>query len=79
MRILVSIFSGVIFITLMIIIIQVIFKCTKNLGGVLNLSLGRGCRPDLETLTLFMINHGKLIPLFLIFRSNSTHFFGQNA
>ena len=33
MRILVSIFSGVIFITLMIIIIQVIFKCTKNLGG----------------------------------------------
>ena len=23
-------------------------------GGVLDLSLGRGCRPDLETLTLFM-------------------------
>ena len=23
--------------------------------GVLNLSLGRGCRPDLETLTLFII------------------------
>ena len=63
MRILVSIFSGVIFITLMIIIIQVIFKCTENPGGgVLDLSLGRGCHPDLETLTLFMINHGKLIP-----------------
>ena len=65
MRILVSIFSGVIFITLIIIIIQVIFKCTENPGGgggVLDLSLGRGCRPDLETLTLFMINHGKLIP-----------------
>ena len=64
MRILVSIFSGVIFITLMIIIIQVIFKCTENPGGggVLDLSLGRGCHLDLETLTLFMINHGKLIP-----------------
>ena len=33
MRILVSIFSGVIFITLIIIIIQVIFKCTENPGG----------------------------------------------
>ena len=52
--------------TLMIIIIQVIFKCTENPGGggVLDLSLGRGCHPDLETLTLFMINHGKLIPCF---------------
>ena len=63
MRILVFIFSGVIFITLMIIIIQVIFKCTEIPGGgVRDLSLGRGCCPDLETLTLFMINHGKLIP-----------------
>ena len=29
-------------------------------GGVLNLSLVRGCRPDLETLTLFMTKSSRL-------------------
>ena len=39
-----------------------------------------GCRPDLETLTLFMIKKKfvkilEIDTLFMIFRSNSTHFF----
>ena len=54
-------------------------------GKVLDLSLGRGCRSDLETLTLFTIkkkkvreNHGKLIP-YLWFSGEIPHIFHQNA
>ena len=48
-------------------------------GGVLDLSLGWGCRPDLEILTLFMIKSSwkscKIDTLFMIFRFTSTHSF----
>ena len=47
-------------------------------GGVLNLSLCRECRPDLETLALFIIK-SSWNTLFMIFRSNFTHRFLQNA
>ena len=42
-----------------------------------------GCCPELDTLTLFMIKSSwkswKIYSLFMIFRSNSTHFFHQNV